>query len=289
MSEYQKKGMELFRDGKNREQVALWREAKNEFPNDLTVISELMGALEVDDLKRNADEIIEYGERILEESTDNTLRSGAVQSLCFAYYYGKGEAGTAKKYAEKAGIYAVTVNQIMPRLLEGEEAVKYCQSNIQELVDLIECNTRIMLWKGNYQPGEAIIAYKFVLHCYQLLYPDGNCGFFHCRLSEIYQNMAKSYHKLGNIEEMFSCLENAAEHAIKFDILESGKYTGFMVNQLEYSPLDSFKDHIENESGLLLKFLQGETYEQFQDDERFKIIIQKLMPVAIIESQTRAN
>ena len=61
-----------------------------------------------------------------------------------------------------------------------------------------------------------------------------------------------------------------------------------ITRSVSYTHLDVYKRQ-ENESGLLLKFLQGETYEQFQDDERFKIIIQKLMPVAIIESQTRAN
>ena len=58
IEEYQNKNMELFRAGKNAERVALWRTAKDEFPNDLSVIYELMYALQAEDGKENADEII---------------------------------------------------------------------------------------------------------------------------------------------------------------------------------------------------------------------------------------
>ena len=66
LESYEEKNMELFRLGKNSERVALWREAKKEFPNDLSVIYELMYALQSENRKGNADEIIEYGEKILE-------------------------------------------------------------------------------------------------------------------------------------------------------------------------------------------------------------------------------
>lgn len=42
LSEYSDKDAELFRAGKTSERVDLWREAKKEFPNDLSVIHSLM-------------------------------------------------------------------------------------------------------------------------------------------------------------------------------------------------------------------------------------------------------
>ena len=97
LSEYSEKNAELFRAGKSADRVALWREAQKEFPNDLSVLHSLMYALDADDDKKYADEIIEYGERILAESTDNSLRSGAIQCLSFTYYFAKGDAESAKK------------------------------------------------------------------------------------------------------------------------------------------------------------------------------------------------
>ncbi len=281
IQEYREKNTELARLGKNSERIELWRKAKNEFPNDLSVLHGLMYALQAESREKNADEIIEYGERIMQESTDNALRGGAIQSLCYTYCR-KEDIETAKKYAKMAPIYHVTVNQMMPHLLNGKEAVKYCQTNIQTLMDLIMGNVNILINKGNYSPEEAIEARSFTIDCFKLLYPDGNYGFYHCRLSAFYQRMGDDYFKLNKNEEMISCFEKAAEHAICFDMRGDGMYTAFMVNQASYSSDDATKDHTENQSGLILKTLKKEQYAHLQNDPRIVKIIEKLMPVAIM-------
>ena len=281
MREYSDKNAELFRAGKNSERVALWREAKKEFPNDLSVIYELMYALQSESRKENADEIIEYGERILEESTDNHLRGGAIQSLCYTYYC-KEDKDKAVKYANMANIYHLSSNQLMARVLEGEEAVEYCQENIQALFDLILSNTSLIMQNAKYTPEEKIKACRFVIDCFSLLYTDGNCGFYHCRLATFYEIMANNYLKLKNIDKVLDCLEKAAEHAILFDTLKDGMFTAFMVNRVKMSSTDAVKDHTENASGLRLKNLKMEKYAHLQDDPRMVRIVEKLMPVAIM-------
>lgn len=281
IEEYRNRNQELFRAGKNDERVALWRAARNEFPNDLSVIYELMYALQAQDRKTNADEVIAYGERLLNESTDSSQRSGAVQSLCFTYYFAKGDAETAKKYAHMASGYEVTINEMLRNFLEGDEAVAFCQRNIQELVDLIGINTNAILWKGKYTPEDTIKACRFVLDCYQLLYPDGNCGFYHCRYSEFYEIMAMKYRELEQDKDMFACLEKAAEHAIKFDTLKDGMFTAFMVNKVKISSIDHVRDYPENKSGLLLKTLQKD-FAAWEKDERLQKIIKQLEPVAFM-------
>ena len=280
LNEYKEKDDELFRGGKSAERVALWREAQKEFPNDLKVVHGLMYALTAEDRNANADEIIACGERILNESTDQSLRGGAIQCLCFTYYYAKKDAESAKKYANMAGSYSVTVNEMMTHILEGEEAVRYCQRNVQALFDMIQLKVRIMCQKGGFTPEEQIKACEFLIRCFDLLYPDGNCGFYHCRYSRIYQEMAENYLKLGIVGKMFECLEKSAEHAIKYDTLKDGMYTSFIVNKVDYSPLYAFKDYTENDSGLLLKSLKGERYKQFETDPRMVKLIEKLTPAA---------
>ena len=282
LRQYSDKNAELFRAGKNRERVALWREAKKEFPNDLSVMHELMYALQSENRKEHADEIIEYGKRILDESTDNAMRGGAIQSLSFTYYYAKGDAKTAQKYASMAGIYAVTVNEMMPRFLEGDEAVRYCQSNIQSLVEMIGINSNIMMWKGKYTPEETIKICEFVLDYYKLLYSDGNCGFYHIRFSEFYEKMADNYLKLSDEEHMFDCLEKSAQHAIKFDTKIDGMFTAFMVNKVNQTSIDAVKNYPENQCGRLLKSIRKEAYAHLQTEPRMLKIIEKLRPVAIL-------
>lgn len=283
LRKYRSKYSELFREGKSSERVLLMREAKREFPNELSVLHDLMYALQSEDRKGNADEIIEYGKRILNESTDNSLRAGAIQSLCFTYYYAKGDAEEAKKYAGMATNYYVTVNQMMPRFLDGEEAVEYCQSNIQSLVEMIGRNASLMIAKGDFTAEESIRACEFVIGCYDLLYSDGNCGFYHVRLSELYEEMAKSYIKLGNETRMLDCLEASAVHAVRFDTQKDGMYTAFMVNRIEMSSIDAVKDHTENRSGILLKALSKKRYAPWQDNERMKKLKESLESVAVTE------
>ena len=277
---YQDKNHELFREGKSAERVALWRDAKIEFPNDLSVVYELMYALQAENRKDNSDEIIKYGERILDESTDNFLRGGAIQSLCYTYYY-KGDKDNAIKYANMANIYHISSNQLMARILEGEEAVEYCQSNIQTLFDLIYSNTSLIMQNAKFTPEETITACRFVIDCFSLLYADGNCGFYHCRLSTLYEIMANNYLKLGDAEGVLDCLEKAADHAIRFDTPEDGMYTAFMVNRVKISSIDAVKDYTENTSGLRLINIRKEKFANLRDDPRMISIVKKLEKTAI--------
>ena len=282
LSDYKARDHKLWQEGRIAESVKLWREAQKEFPNELAVVYFLMYALLAEDQKENADEIIECGERILEESTDNGRRDGAVQCLCYAYYSGKGDAESAKRYAGMATTYHTTSNQLMPMLLEGEEAVQYCQGNIQALVELIGRNAQTMCWKGEYSPSDTIKAYRFVISLYDLLYSDGNCGFYHERYWEFYRGLAVQYRKLGDEAEMFRCLEKAAEHAVIFDQNEDVFYTAFMVNRLKRSVEHEVKDYKENDSGLLLKHLLSEPYDPWRNDERLLRITEKLRTVAVM-------
>lgn len=277
---YQKENTELFRLGKSRERVALMRKAKQEFPNDLSVLSALMYALFAENRAAHADEIIEYGKRILAESTDNALRGGAIQMLCFAYYYEKKDAETALQYANMAMQYETTANELLPQLLEGEEAVRACQVNIQRLVELIGFNTNTMLWKGRYSPAEALQAYQFVLDCYCLLYPDGNFGFYHCRMSEIYVRMAKYHLRLGNETMLFASLQTAAEHAIRYDTRPDGMFTAFMVNRVEQSSKNDYKNDTANQTGLLAKRLTSPPFTPYRQDKRMLAILKRLKPIA---------
>ena len=52
---------------------------------------------------------------------------------------------------------------------------------------------------------------------------------------------------------MFTCLEKATEHAIKYDNRKDGMYTAFMVNKVELSVNDAYKNYTGNDSGLMLK------------------------------------
>ncbi len=280
IKEMRDKNMELFRAGKSAERVALTREMHKEFPNDIEIVHDLMYALLAENRDKNADEIIECGKRILDESTDDTLRAGAIQCLCFTYYYSKKDSESAKKYAEMAISFNVSQEELMSRILEGEEAVRYCQRNIMHLVQMIGQRAYIIVQKGGYTPEQTIKAYNFVIDCYKLLYPDGNCGFYHVRFSDFHEELAYNHLLMGAEQQSLDNLEEAVKHAIKFDTLKDGMYTAFMVNKCEMSRLDAVKDHTANRSGVLVKMLKGEKYAKLQNNVRFQKLLDLLTPIA---------
>lgn len=277
---YCEKEKELRREGRTAENAELWREAIKEFPNDLTVVHKLMSALFSENKWKNADEIIACGERLLQESTVEAHRGGAVQLLCFVYSNVKEDKAKAKEYAEKTWSYFVTRNQLMPRVLDGEEAISYCQVNIQVLMELVYSNVRIMAQKG-LSPEEQIENWNFVLRCFETLYADGKMGFYHIRYEEVCTHMARIYCGEGKADELFARLEQAAEHAIKFDTREEeGKYTVTVLNRLtDYKKNVSMKKP-GNESAWLLNELQNDRYAPYRADPRMQAIIEKLKPVA---------
>lgn len=278
IEEYRKKDMELFAEGKSRERVELMRKAKEEFPNEMTVLYDLMYALSAESDTKNAEEIISLGERILDESTDDSLRSGAVQCLCYTNVAIKNKE-QALKYANMGGNYHTTRHALMARVLEGEEAVNHCRNMLLISFDSVFHYVSLMTWKGKFSASDEIRARNFLNKLFDLLFEDRNFGFYTCRMSENYRMMARAYKALGKTEEMFECLEKAADLSVKFDTIDvDSEYTAYMIKGIKLE--GCYKDHTENDSGILTKELKGKRYESFKDDARLNAIIEKLAPIA---------
>ena len=278
IEEYRNRDQELFAQGKSRERVELMRKAKEEFPHEMVILYDLMYALSAENEKENAEEIISLGERILDESTDDSLRSGAIQCLCHTNISIKNKE-QAIKYANMGGNYHVTRYELLTRVLEGEEAVKHCRDMLLLSFDSIFRYTSIMTWKGNFSPEDEIKTRKFICDMFELLFADGFYGFYCCRMSENYRMMARAYKSLGNMNKMFECLEKASKFAIKFDTLKpDDEYTAFMIKGVKFG--GAYKDHTANDSGLLVKELKGKRYEDLKDDPRLNAILEKLASIA---------
>lgn len=271
----------LMHQGKVGETVALWRQAQKEFPNEMLVLYHLMESMWLENRNQHAEEIISCGERILNESTDHDLRNGAIQCLCRAMIYPTGDREKAKTYARMLPGFYQTKNMMLARVFEGEKAIGYCQGNISTLIDLIWCNVCTMSQNG-LKPEDEIADWKFVLDCYDLLHADGRMGFNHCRVAGVSQTLARKYRDLGKVDEMFSYLNRAADHAVKFDTYEEITFTVPILNLTTDSPDRNTKNYTQNFSGLFLKELTDDSYASYSDDPRMQAILEKLKLVAVL-------
>lgn len=278
---YREREQELMHQGKVGETVALWQEAQKEFPNEMLVLYHLMQAMFIENCTLYAEEIIFCGERILKESADHSLRYGAIEFLCRVTTRALGDREKAKTYARMLPGFYQTKNMQLARVFEGEKAIGYCQSNISALFHLIWCNVCIMAQNG-LKPEDEIADWKFVLDCYDLLHADGRMGFDHSKVSEVSRTLARKYRELDKVDEMFACLNRAAEHAIKFDTYEEMTFTVPILNLMTDSPDRNTKTYTENFSGLVFKELTDDSYAAYHDDPRMQTILEKLKPVAVL-------
>lgn len=279
LAAYEKKRRALVNQGKNEEVLALCREAQKEFPNEPEVMFNLMYALNSADAIANSEEIIACGQWLLQHGEKVVHRSGAVQCLCYTYK-ALGNLEEAKKYAAMAGQYWVTENQLMSNIAEGEEGIRWCQSNITILVDLIANNVNRMLAKGGFDTKACIHARESVIQFYALLYSDGDYGFYHCRVTRWSMQLAKLYAKEKKSQETLQYLAQAAEHAIAYDALTEGVHTSLLVNRCNYNAKDWSKNYTENNAMLCLQDLQDSCFDYVREDAEFVKIESQLRQAA---------
>jgi len=99
--------------------------------------------------ENDSQEIIEIGEKILAQCTDNAKRYSAMQVLCFTYKK-LNDREKAIKYANMAPFLVVTNNVLLSHVLERDELAVHCQSNIKVMVELL---AQEVFYYGSYKGG----------------------------------------------------------------------------------------------------------------------------------------
>jgi len=277
IEKYWEKSNILNREGRTAEHLALWQEAEKEFPNTMEVLCQLMYAYF---WNGKHEEAIRLGERILREDTDHSERESAVQVLCYANN-ALGLKEEAEKYASMAGSYYVTTQELLKTVLDGEERIELCQSNLISLVELISHNINDIVSAGILTTAEKIRAHKAQIAFFEILYPDSDYGFYHCRLADAYKNLSLWYHDLADRENVLDSLEKAAEHTEKYDTRTDSRRTSPLVNRTEDRTDSVTKDYTGNDSALLLRFLEREVFDSYREDRRFCAITEKVRRVAV--------
>jgi len=115
---------------------------------------------------------------------------------------------------------------------------------------------------------------------YELIYENGDFGFYACRMSDIYSNLAWITAEQQSKDETLDYLANAAKYAIIFDTQEDFKHTSLLVNRLSHSSKNLSKNYMSNGSYLTLKQMEDKCYDFCRDDEVFVKLIEDLKKVA---------
>ena len=277
VDDYVERGFQLRRQGKVNENLALWREAQKEFPNNHTVLQFLMYALAHEE--NSLDERVAICERLLNESNINMTKHRMITSLC-GIYIDNNDFDSAQKYALTLPTARESMEYWYGCCLGGEESVKWNQQSIRTFTDMTGDFVNIICNTGNISAEEKIQAFKFNIGLLRLLYSDGDYGYEEYRMSRLYYKLAVCEASLDNTDTALTYLETAVEHIKKYDdCIETEteiKYTSPMVNRLTYDSKNTTKHHTCDERTMLIERIETETaFDSIRNNERYKQIINK--------------
>lgn len=276
--------MRLRNRGRVEEDAVLWEGAYKEFPENENVLKSYLYALSRLCSKREEwmekyhETVEKIGEKLL-VSADHDCRESAIQVLAY-HFSERGNIERAKSYAEQAGGYYVTRNQLLNTILPGEEAVDMCQENLMNLTALAAGNAFVMSWKGTYSAEEKVRIYRYCVDLYKLLFPDGDYGFYACQIAGDSSYLAAALAECGRYEECLSVLEEMADASILYDTQGEVKHTSLLVNMQIHSPQNATKNFIENQSCLRLHSLANAVYDPIRENPRFLKVKERLSTVA---------
>ena len=282
IEEIQTQLRENFSKGLIDNNIEILRNAVNEFPNDYDLLGNLAFYLgKKTDTRKEA---ISINERILADCADDHIRYGVMQKLAYDYH-SIGEKDKAVKIANMLPSTPVTCDMLLRHIYDGEEKINQLTSNIAYFCDYITSDIKYFT-SAKY--GDDISAdgaktriklYQKAIDIYNIIYENGDYGFYNGRMNPLYLIMAQNYILLNDFDNALDCLEKAADFAIAFDTMpEIFTHTSIISNGNEFSKAKNLaKDYDYNDSyEMLHDHLPGEKYDPIRETERFKAVAAKL-------------
>ena len=275
IKEYRKKSGKFLTEIKLNENLEVWREAQNEFPNDMDVLHSLMYALILAE-GRECREAIDIGERILRESTVERHRCKAIECLTKCYD-ALGDTETAKKYAYMNSSMWVSREELLCVVLKGDEQKEHCLQLLIDHLDLIG-RTLITLCRDNdYERYREL--HEFYLKIMETYFDDGFYGYYSWRAMQRHHWLARIYLGCHNDEQKtYEHLKAAVKFAKQFDDLpDEFVYTSTLLNGLEYHMDTTNKEYAETQSEILLDYIRDSHFDRVRDRDWFKEVEQELL------------
>ena len=282
---------ELSRKGYVKERWQLLQEGIAKFPNDYSIMIRLSicgGRMckfseithEEKDLIRN--QCAEYCKRILDGCTDDSIRHAAVSNLC-TYYAEKGEIHKAEELAGKMPAMVMSQDFLFADIYKGtkkNEANQRLKFNLLYFMLMrFDLNCKLDSGERLYSSDDLDALREKKIALLELLFEDGDFGFYSSWLSDFYEESARHYATAGNTERALECLDKSVYLAIDFITLmqkETFTHTSlFLKGMVEQSRNVSLNSE-DNQAALILKNMGMKEYDIARESNIFKKLSKEL-------------
>ncbi len=285
--------LELLRTGRLKECWRLLQEGIAKYQNDFSIMKWIpvcggrMCRLS-DITKKEKDSIIrlcaEYSKRILDGCTDDFARHIAVEYLC-SYYAENGETNKAEELAMKMPSMATGQEFLLYRIYKGSKKTEAAQILKTVLLTLmirnLVLNYKLESGESLYSEDELYALNEKKIALLELLFEDGDYGFWGGGLSSFYEQSARRCASEGDTEKALSYLEKAADLAK--DFVKNLQKDTFTHTSLCFKGMTALSKSVslgseDNQAKQILQNMGRKEYDTIRDTEVFKKLIKELTP-----------
>ena len=268
----------------NQEKNALAKKAYAEYPYDWRVINmyrhSLICGRDEEDYGDTKPTIRFLCKKILSDCTNDYFRQCAVSSLL-----------AISETAEEEEKWLALLNDDFCLLRDErrediafergrtEEALKYCQANLQEYLSWFLYKIDTLVSHDIMSPEQKIEINNKIIGILNILFECNDYGEWTWQIARKHEENARHYFCLGKLEEGISAFEKSVEFWLRYDnIPEKTVYTSILFNRSEYvhNKDDSADSEYKNPKRYLENIRSDSLYDCVREDARFLAAVTKL-------------
>ena len=274
--------------GYNSKGEAILRAAYKEYPNNYKIMCDLMSCIWIsrnepertDERDALTQEVISLGESIIAGCTDTEIRNRAIQLLCYTYP----ELNQSEKAIELANQMPdryLTRESLLSSIYRGTERFEIIRENLYDDINSLYCNmlyNNAPLDNGQkpFSNEEMIEINKKFLTIMDILFENGDFGFYRQIVGWTNINLAKWYMSSGKSKEALECLVIAKQHSIISDTEydEKSTHTCLLFRGREFG--GGIHNITQNDCLHQFEEMNDEIFDPVRETPIFKEIINEL-------------
>lgn len=269
----------------NEEALAAWMKLYERYPHNNTIRFEIAlihtycaKAYDDEDFIRHYKIAAEFYEKVLDESTDNDLRSKALEAL-HHIYNSLSDSEKALRIANMGGYWG-TLKAEMLSTIDGYEKKNYWCQNVFRyygegmawaIVRMQFPDTKTKIFA--YETAEKILDLTYL----------GNKTWISYVYMGLYTHLSQCYASTENYEKMYEVFDKWYEAALFEDNLPLGEYkyeNNPFMNEITHNHDLAYTHHNRD---YILSHLQNQAFDRIRNSERFKAYIEKVKAMPGIE------